>query len=124
KVFAALGNANLQAMTMYIEANGGMLGGRKVEIIREDDEINPQVGLQKLKKLVESDRCDIITGIQASNVAMAAVEYFKQSGVPFLCAGAGVTALGYTGVPNIFRSSVSSQQVNAALGDWWYDNGA
>ena len=25
KVFAALGNANLQAMTMYIEANGGML---------------------------------------------------------------------------------------------------
>ena len=55
KVFAALGNANLNGFTMYIEQQGGMFAGRKVEIIREDDEINPQVGLQKLKKLVESD---------------------------------------------------------------------
>ena len=43
-----------------------------VEIVREDDEINPQVGLQKLRKMVESDKCDIITGIQASNASSAA----------------------------------------------------
>ena len=123
KVFAALGNANLNGMNLYFEQIGGSIAGRKIEIIREDDEINPQVGLQKLKKLVESDKCDVITGIQASNVAMAAVDYLKQSGTLFLCSGAGVTALGYVNAPNIFRCSVSSQQVNAGLGDWWYDNG-
>ena len=123
KVFAALGAANLNGMTLYFDQIGGTIAGRKIELIREDDEINPQVGLQKLKKLVESDKCDIITGIQASNVAMAAVDYLKQSGVLFLCSGAGVTALGYVNAPNIFRSSVSSQQINSVLGDWWYDNG-
>ncbi len=123
KVFAALGNANMNGMTLYFEQIGGTIAGRKIEIIREDDEANPQVGLQKLKKLVESDKCDVITGIQLSNVALAAVEYLKQTGTLFLCSGAGFTGLGYTNVPNIFRCSVSSQQVNSALGDWWYDNG-
>ena len=124
KVFAALGNANLNGMNLYFEQIGGSIAGRKIEIIREDDEINPQVGLHKLKKLVESDKCDLITGIQASNVALAAVDYLRQSGTFFLCSGAGVTALGYVNAPNIFRCSISSQQVNAGLGDWWYDNGA
>ncbi len=123
KVFAALGAANLNGMNLYFEQIGGSIAGRKIEIVREDDEINPQVGLQKLKKLIESDKCDVVTGVQASNVAMAAVDYLKQSGVLFLCSGAGVTALGYVNAPNIFRCSVSSQQINAVLGDWWYDNG-
>lgn len=123
KVFAALGSSNMNGMTLYFEQVGNSIAGRKIEIIREDDEINPQVGLQKLKKLIESDKCDVITGIQASNVAMAAVEYLKQGNTLFLCSGAGATALGYTNAPNVFRCSVSSQQINAAMGDWWYDNG-
>lgn len=123
KVFAALGTSNMNGMTLYFESVNNTIAGRKIEIIREDDEINPQIGLQKLKKLVESDKCDVITGIQASNVAMAAVEYLKQTNILFLCSGAGVTGLGFTNAPNVFRCSVSSQQINAALGDWWYDNG-
>ena len=62
KSFAALGNANVNAMIMYFEQNGMVVAGRKIEIIKEDDEINPQIGLQKLKKLVESDKCDIVCG--------------------------------------------------------------
>lgn len=123
KVFAALGNANLNGMNLYFEQIGGSIAGRKIEVIREDDETNPQVALQKLKKLVESDRCDVITGIQGSNVALASVDYLKKSGTLFLCSGAGLTALGYVNAPNIFRCSVSSQQVNATLANWWFDNG-
>ena len=123
KVFAALGASNMNGMTLYFDQVNNTIAGRKIEIIREDDEINPQVGLQKLKKLIESDKCEVVTGIQASNVAMAAVEYLKQSNTLFLCSGAGVTALGYTGAPNVFRCSVSSQQINAVMGDWWFDNG-
>ena len=122
KVFAALGNANLNGMNLYLEENGGSFAGRKVEIIKEDDEINPQVGLQKLKKLVESDKCDLITGIQASNVAMAAVDYFRQSKAFFLCSGAGVTALSYVKVPYFFRCSLSARTLNTTMGDWYYDN--
>ena len=122
KVLAALGVANLNAMNLYFEQIGWTIAGRKVEIIREDDESNPQVGLQKLRKLVESDKVDVVTGIQASNVAMASINYFKQTGVPFLCSGAGTARLGYVNVPNMLRCSVSGQQINTILGGWFYDN--
>jgi branched-chain amino acid transport system substrate-binding protein len=122
KVFAALGNANLNAMNLYFEQIGFVIAGRKIEIIREDDEINPQVGLQKLKKLVESDNCDLITGIQASNVALAAVDYFRQSKAFFLCSGAGVGDLSYTGIPYLFRCSIATQPIHATMGEWFYDN--
>jgi branched-chain amino acid transport system substrate-binding protein len=122
KVFAALGNANLNGMTLYFEQIGNTIAGRRIELIREDDEINPQVGLQKLKKLVESDNCDLITGIQASNVAMAAVEYLRQSKAFYLCNGAGVGDLSYTGIPYLFRCSISTQPIHATMGEWFYDN--
>ena len=122
KVFAALANANLNGMNLYFDQIGNTIAGRKIEIIREDDEINPQVGLQKLRKLVESDKCDIITGIQASNVAMAALEYLRQSKAFTLCSGAGVAALSYSQLPYFFRCSVSTFTVHQTMGEWFYDN--
>jgi branched-chain amino acid transport system substrate-binding protein len=122
KVFAALGNANLNAMNLYFEQIGGTIAGRRIEIIREDDEINPQVGLTKLKKLVESDNCDLITGIQASNVALACVDYIRQSRTFYLCNGAGVGDLSYTGIPYLFRCSISTHPIHATMGEWFYDH--
>src|SRR6186997_2316284 len=63
--------ANLNAMNLYFDSIGWTIAGRKVEIIKEDDQFNPQVGLQKVKKLVESDKVDLVVGVQASNVALA-----------------------------------------------------
>lgn len=122
KIFAVLGNAQLNGFNMYMESIGNTIAGRKVELIREDDEINPQVGLQKLKKLVESDNCDIVCGIQSSGVMMAVVEYLRQSRQFFLCSGAGVTALSYVKVPNLFRVSTSGWQNHYPMGEWFYDN--
>lgn len=122
KSFAAIGNANLNAMTMYFEQIGMQIAGRKIEIIREDDEINPQVGLQKLKKLVESDKCDIVCGVQASNVMMAIVEYLRQSKQFFICSGAGTSALSYVKVPNLFRVSTSGWQNHYPMGKWVFDH--
>jgi branched-chain amino acid transport system substrate-binding protein len=122
KVFAALGNANLNGMQLYFDQIGGTIAGRKIEVIREDDEINPQVGLTKLKKLVESDNCDLITGIQASNVALACVDYIRQSKTFYLCSGAGVADLSYTGIPYLFRCSIATHPIHATMGDWLADN--
>src|SRR5436305_14327552 len=61
---------NLNGMNLYFDSIGWQIAGRKVEIIKEDDQFNPQVGLQKAKKLVESDKVDMILGVQASNVAL------------------------------------------------------
>src|SRR3546814_3311008 len=78
-VFAALGSDTLNGMNLYFDAIGRTIAGRKIEIFKEDDEIKPQVGLQKLRKLVESTKCAIITGLKSRRVAMAAVAYLRQS---------------------------------------------
>lgn len=122
KVYAALGNGNLNGMQLYFDQIGNTIAGRKIQLVREDDELNPQIGLQKLKKLVESDKCDLITGIQGSNVAMAAVQYLRQSNAFLLCSGAGISALSYTGLPYFFRCSTTTYTTHAAMGEWFYDN--
>src|ERR1700733_11345637 len=53
---------NLNAMNLYFDKIGWTVAGRKIEIIKEDDQFNAQVGLQKAKKLVESDDVDMLTG--------------------------------------------------------------
>jgi branched-chain amino acid transport system substrate-binding protein len=122
KVFAALAQANLNGMQLYFDQIGGTIAGRKIEIIREDDEINPQVGLTKMKKLVESDKVDLVTGVQASNVALAVAEYVRQSRTFFLCSGAGVSTLSWVNIPYFFRSSIASMQPMNAIGTWMANN--
>ena len=60
KGYGVFGEAAYKGMMLYLDENNGMVAGRKVEILREDDEFNPQVGLQKLRKLVESDKVQVI----------------------------------------------------------------
>jgi len=124
KVFAALASANLNGMQLYFDQIGGTIAGRKIELIREDDEINPQVGLTKMKKLVESDKVDLVTGVQASNVALAVAEYVRQSRTFFLCSGAGVSTLSWVNIPYLFRCSVASMQPMNAIGAWMANNSA
>src|SRR5262245_41916674 len=40
----------------------GKAGGRDIQVLREDDEAKPDVGLTKIKKLVERDRVDFLVG--------------------------------------------------------------
>lgn len=122
KAFAALGQANLNGFNLYLESQGNELAGRKISVLREDDEINPQVALQKLKRLVEGENCEVLVGIQASNVAMAAVDYLKRSQRLTLCSGAGTTAFSYINAPHIFRVSTSTYQSNFAMGRWLREN--
>lgn len=122
-VFAALGESNLRAMNLYFEQIGGKIAGREIQVIREDDQMNPQVGLEKIRKLVESDKCDLITGIQASNVAMALVPYIRRSKTFTVLSGAGVDELSYIHVPYFFRTSVSTIPLHQDMGTWLYDSG-
>jgi branched-chain amino acid transport system substrate-binding protein len=68
---AYAGESATNAVNQYFDSINWTVAGRKIEIIKEDDQFNPQVGLQKAKKLIESDQVDLLFGVQASNVALA-----------------------------------------------------
>src|ERR1700755_2568531 len=58
--------------SLGIEASGGKVGGLKTTVIREDDQLKPDVGLQAANKLIERDKVDVIFGPHYSNVMLAA----------------------------------------------------
>jgi branched-chain amino acid transport system substrate-binding protein len=113
---------NLNAMNLYFDSINWTVAGRKIEIIKEDDQFNPQVGLQKAKKLVESDKVDLVVGVQASNVALAVLNYMKQQKAFYVVSGAGTDAITWDRYPYLFRTSISAYQLSMPTAHYVYDN--
>lgn len=123
KAVGLFGETTVRGMQVYLDEQGGTIAGRQVEIIREDDEFNPQVGLQKLRKLVESDKVHVVMGPIGSHIAIAMTDYMKQAGTPWLNTGAGATALTRLRLPNMYRTTMSNWQVASPMGEWSARNG-
>lgn len=107
---------------LFFDSINWTVAGRKIEIIKEDDQFNPQVGLQKAKKLIESDKVDLLFGIQASNVAIAVLNYMKQQKAFYVVTGAGTDAITWDRYPYLFRTSISAYQLSLPMADYVYDN--
>jgi len=112
---------NLNGMSLYFDSINWTVGGRKIELIKEDDQFNPQIGLQKAKKLVESDDVAMIVGVQASNVAIALLNYMKQQKAFFVVTGAGTDSITWDRYPYLFRTSISTYQLSSPMAGWIYD---
>ena len=71
---AALGNDMRNSFELGLDQLGRKLGGLPVEVIYEDDQIKPEVGVQKTQKLIESDKVDFLVGYIWSNVLLASLK--------------------------------------------------
>src|SRR5258708_16935356 len=65
---AALGADMRNSFEIGLDHVGRKLGGLPVEVVYEDDQIKPEVGVQKTQKLIESDKVDFLAGYICSNV--------------------------------------------------------
>ncbi len=88
-VFAPTGRDLIDGYTLYLEQTRQRWGGRGVVIIQEDDQLNPAIALTKVRKLVESDRVELLTGIISSPAAYAMREYVDQQAMPTVISVAG-----------------------------------
>ena len=61
-VFALYGPAMTTAIELYLKQTGEQISNRPIQLIREDTESKPDVGLTKVRKLVERDRVNFIIG--------------------------------------------------------------
>lgn len=95
-----LGQELLDGFKLGLKSSGDKLGGRAVEIVQGDDQAKPDVGRQLADKMIESDRVQIITGINFSNVMLAVAK-------PVLDAGAFVFSI------NAGPSQYAGKQCNA-----------
>ncbi len=60
----------VQAVVEQVNGAGGVLG-RRIQLISEDDQTNPEAGLRAARKLIDVDRVTAIMGTWASSVTTA-----------------------------------------------------
>jgi len=64
----------MKAMAEVINQRGGVLGGRKIELVTYDDKGTPEEGVSAAKRAMEQDGVDMIVGGWFSAVALAQKE--------------------------------------------------
>jgi branched-chain amino acid transport system substrate-binding protein len=116
--FAALGTAIENGFKLYVDEQGGKLGGREVEYVKVDDESDPSKATDNMNKLVKRDNVDVVVGTVHSGVAMAMAKVAKDTGTMLIVPNAGANAVtGPMCGKNIYRSSFTNAQPGYAMGE-------
>ena len=116
--YAALGNAIENGFRLYVDEQGGKLGGREIEYVKVDDESEPSKATDNVNKLIKRDNVDVLVGTVHSGVALAMAKAAKDSNTLLIVPNGGADAItGPMCAPNIFRSSFSNWQPAYAMGE-------
>ena len=122
-IYAVLGESITDAMRMYFDEVGNEIAGRQIEIITEDTEISPDVGLQKARKLVEQDEVAFVTGVVSSGVLVGLRDYFHETQKLLICSNAGANELSRgLKTPYIWRTSFTNWMAPWSIGAWAAQN--
>jgi branched-chain amino acid transport system substrate-binding protein len=115
--YAALGDMIEKGFKLYVQEQGGKLGGREIQYFKVDDESEPNKATDNVNKLIKRDQVDVLVGTVHSGVALAMARAAKDSNTLLIVPNAGADAItGAQCAPNIFRSSFSNWQPGYAAG--------
>lgn len=102
-----------------INGAGGVLG-KKIELIRRDDESNPAKGVVAARELVQKEKVAAFFGGIDTPVSLAIAPFANQAKVPFIgvwAAGTGITRNG-AAENYVFRVSAVDELVDEAMLDY------
>jgi branched-chain amino acid transport system substrate-binding protein len=121
---AAIGNDMRNSFELGLDHLGRKLGGLPVEVLYEDDQTKPEVGVQKTQKFIESDKVDFIVGYIWSNVLLASLKPIVDSKTFAIVTNAGASQLaGELCSPYVFSTSWNNDQTPQALGIYMNQKG-
>ena len=117
---ALSGEAIKRGLTVAIDeinAKGGLLGGRKVELVIRDEEGNPSKGVTAARDVIEREKAVAVFGGLHSPVGLAMLPVFHELKVPYIGTWAAATAITRNGRnPNyMFRVSANDDIVDHFL---------
>jgi branched-chain amino acid transport system substrate-binding protein len=119
---ATMGKA-AQLAAEEINAAGGVKG-RKIEVIIEDDQSNPEAAVRAARKLIDVDKAIAICGTYASSVTSAVAPLCWESKTMLMTASGAdsITALPHQGY--IVRSSPTSSLQGTRIAEFALEHGA
>jgi branched-chain amino acid transport system substrate-binding protein len=121
---AVIGNDMRNSVELALDHLGRRMGGLPVEVVYEDDQQKPEVGVQKTQKLVESDKVNFIGGYIWSNVLLASLKPAVDSQTFLISSNAGPSQIaGELCSPFFFSTSWQNDQTPEAMGEYMNQKG-
>jgi branched-chain amino acid transport system substrate-binding protein len=121
---AVIGNDMRNSLELALDHLGRKMGGLPVEVIYEDDQQKPEVGVQKTLKLIESDKVNFVAGYIWSNVLLASLKPVIDSQTFLISANAGPSQIaGELCSPYFFSTSWQNDQTPMAMGEYMNQKG-
>jgi branched-chain amino acid transport system substrate-binding protein len=121
---AVIGNDMRNSFELALDHLGRKMGGLPVEVVYEDDQQKPEVGVQKTQKLIESDRVNFVVGYIWSNVLLASLRPVIDSQTFLISANAGPSQIaGEQCSPYYFSTSWQNDQTPQAMGEYMNQKG-
>lgn len=123
--FAAGGADGMRGAELAVKERGGMVAGRKIELVKASSDAKPDVAVNATRKLVEQDKVDIMVGPLSGGEGIAVKDYSKtQPQVTFIngASGAQGTTLDSPS-PNFYRFNTEGAQWMVGLGQAALDKG-
>ncbi|QGZ31363.1 ABC transporter substrate-binding protein [Stutzerimonas stutzeri] len=87
------GPGGLEALKMAIEDFGGAVDGKKIVTFNADDLNKPDVGANTVRQWIDERNVDMVTGMVASSVVLAASKVVEQGGKLALISGAAASSI-------------------------------
>ncbi|MCY1399862.1 urea ABC transporter, urea binding protein [compost metagenome] len=87
------GPGGLEALKMAAEDFGGSVDGKKIVIFNADDLNKPDVGANTVRQWVDERNVDMVTGLVASSVVLAATKVVEQADKLALISGAASSGI-------------------------------
>lgn len=121
---AVLGQHVRDGFQLGVKHLSGKIGGLATEVIVVDDELKPDVGVQKVHALLQRDKVDLVVGVIFSNVMMAIAKPLFDSQTILLSPNAGPSPLaGKSCSPWFFSTAWQNDQNHEVMGKYAQDAG-
>lgn len=119
-VVASGGREMVEGVQFYLDQVKSEMGGRKVDLMIEDDASNPDTALQKARRLVEQGNCHMLIGNLLANTGLAVANYVKGTGTPYFIPIIAADDLTQRQrIKNVIRvAGYSASEFTHPLGDW------
>jgi branched-chain amino acid transport system substrate-binding protein len=118
--FTVLGEDSMRGFELALQQHNGMAGGKKIVVVQGSSDASPDSAIAAARKLVESDKVDILIGPLSGSEGLAVKDYAKtQPQVTFVngTSAAQDTTL-RNPAPNFFRFTTDGVQWQAGLGEY------
>lgn len=110
------------AVNLFMQQNGKVVAGKKVEVILKDDTSIPDVTKRMAQELIVNDKVNVLAGFGITPSALATAPLATQSKTPQVVMAAATSSITQAS-PYIVRTSFTLPQASVSMADWAPKNG-